>query len=268
MLARNIELLGRTGRRDALSALVRLVNHPDERVRAWAVLALREDGNAEQWADAIARFNDPREDPEPTLEAADTRNRTGTHRGGREVHSAARETPFRGALKWAVAQVGEAFPAEEIQEDLERLKGRLSPNWRQSAKTAPAGASARTRRGTHAGTREGVDRRPDAGNLVVGAGAGREDVPRADLEPRPRKALEATRAAARSGRAAGASGDEPRAPTATRTGWAGGVAARRVRALRVTGGRLRAGGRAGGEPLLLGAELRDAHAVHDAALAQ
>src|SRR5262249_46648286 len=49
VLARNIELLGRAGRHAALDELVRLVNHPDERVRGWVIQALREDGNAEQW---------------------------------------------------------------------------------------------------------------------------------------------------------------------------------------------------------------------------
>jgi HEAT repeat protein len=124
VLARNIELLGRSARRDALPALVRLVNHSDERVRAWAVLALREDGTTEHWADAIARLNDPREGPEPTLEAL--------VRGIEldRIEEVAKfilrqEKPHYAALRWAVAQVGEAFPQEEVQADLERLKSQL-----------------------------------------------------------------------------------------------------------------------------------------------
>jgi HEAT repeat protein len=124
VLARNIELLGRKGRHKALNTLVRLVNHSDERVRAWVVLALREDGNAEQWADAIGLLNASREDAAPTIEAL-TR--------GIElerIEEVAKfifrlDAPARGSLHWAFAQVGEAFPAEEVQEDLERLKNEL-----------------------------------------------------------------------------------------------------------------------------------------------
>jgi hypothetical protein len=124
VLARNIELLGRAGRHAALDVLVRLANHPDERVRAWVVLALREDGNAEQWADAIARLADPREDARPTLEALTQ---------GVEldrIEEVAKfvlrlDAPPRGALAWAVAQAGEAFPAEEVQADLDRLLPQL-----------------------------------------------------------------------------------------------------------------------------------------------
>ena len=69
VLARNLEQLDRGGRRDALDVLVRLVNHPDERVRAWVVRALRDDGTPEQWADAIVLLSDPREDTAPVIEA-------------------------------------------------------------------------------------------------------------------------------------------------------------------------------------------------------
>jgi HEAT repeat protein len=119
VLARNVERLGRAGRRAALGVLVRLANHPDERVRAWVVRALREDGTAEQWADAIAHLNDPREGPDPTLGAL--------VRGIEldRIEEVAKfilrqEKPPVAALKWAVAQVGEAFPRAEVEADLAR----------------------------------------------------------------------------------------------------------------------------------------------------
>ena len=124
VLARNIELLGRSGRREALPALVQLMNHSDERVRAWAVLALREDGKLEHWADAIARLSDPREGPEPTIEALVRGIELDRIEEVAKFILRQEKPPFA-ALKWAIAQVGEAFPAEEVQADLERLKPQL-----------------------------------------------------------------------------------------------------------------------------------------------
>ena len=65
VFARNIERLGRAGRRHALDTLTRLVNHPDERVRGWVIESLRDDGQPRHWADALARLGDPREDTAP-----------------------------------------------------------------------------------------------------------------------------------------------------------------------------------------------------------
>jgi hypothetical protein len=124
VLARNIERLGRAGRRDALSVLVRLVNHSDERVRGWVVQALRDDGSAEHWADAIARLNDPREDTAPTLEALTA----GIELERIEAvakHIFAQESPPVAALRWAVAQIGDAVEAADVASDLERLKRQL-----------------------------------------------------------------------------------------------------------------------------------------------
>jgi hypothetical protein len=121
VLARNVELLGRSGRREALSVLVRLVNHTDERVRGLVIQSLREDGKPEHWAEAIAQLNDPREDTAPTLEALTT----GIELDRIEAvakHILAQEAPHPAALRWAIAQVDDAFPAEEVQPDLERLK--------------------------------------------------------------------------------------------------------------------------------------------------
>jgi HEAT repeat protein len=121
VLTRNIELLGREGRHKSLNTLVRLVNHPDERVRAWVVQALREDGNAEQWADAIGHLADPRTDAVPVLEALTSGIEL------ERIEEVAKfilrtEWPAPAALRWAIAQAGEAFPAEEVQDDLDRWK--------------------------------------------------------------------------------------------------------------------------------------------------
>ena len=133
VLARNLELLGRSGRREALNVLVRLINHPDERVRAWVILALREDGTPEQWEGAIGLLGDPREDTAPVLEAL-TR--------GIELDRIEEVAKFIlcrpptlpplletlpgysaiTAKVWAAAQAGEAFPAEDVRAALERLK--------------------------------------------------------------------------------------------------------------------------------------------------
>jgi hypothetical protein len=126
VLARHIELLGRAGRRDALPVLVRLVNHPDERVRGWVVEALRDDGTPEHWADAISRLGDPREDAAPVLEVLTQGVEL------ERIEDAAKfilrqEWPDPAALRWALAQVGEAFPAEEVAADVERLKPLLPP---------------------------------------------------------------------------------------------------------------------------------------------
>jgi HEAT repeat protein len=121
VLARNIELLGRGGRRDALPALVRLVNHPDERVRRWAIQALRDDGGPEHWADAIARLNDPREDAAPVLDAL-TQGVELERIEAVAKHIFSQELRHPAALRWALAQVGEAFPAEELPPGLEWVK--------------------------------------------------------------------------------------------------------------------------------------------------
>lgn len=125
VLARNLELLGRIGRREALDVLVRLVNHPDERVRSWVVLALREDGSAAQWAAALSFLGDPREDTAPVLDAL-TRGVELDRIEEVAKHILAQESPPLAALKWAAAQVGEAFPGDEVTADLERLRPQLA----------------------------------------------------------------------------------------------------------------------------------------------
>ena len=120
VLARNLDALGRAGRRDALGVLARLVNHPDERVRAWAVLALRDDGTPAHWAEAVARLGDPREDAGAALDAL-TRGIELDRIEAVAKFILRQDAPADAALRWAVAQAGEAFPIEEVQADLERL---------------------------------------------------------------------------------------------------------------------------------------------------
>ncbi|HEY1188506.1 MAG TPA: HEAT repeat domain-containing protein [Gemmata sp.] len=125
VLARHLERLGRPGRRAALPVLTRLVNHPDERVRSWVVLALREDGAAAQWADALAQLGDPREDTAPVFDAL-TRGVELDRIEAVAKHILGQESPPFAALKWAAAQVGEAFPADEVRADLVRLGAQIS----------------------------------------------------------------------------------------------------------------------------------------------
>ncbi len=121
VLARNLETLDREGRRAALDVLVRLVTHPDERVRAWVVRAVRDDGTAGHWTAAITLCRrDPREGAEPLLDdltrgvSLDWIEEVAKYiLAGDEFH------PL--AVQWAFAQVGEVFPAEDVLADLERL---------------------------------------------------------------------------------------------------------------------------------------------------
>lgn len=125
VLARNLDLLGRSGRRENLPVLVRLINHPDERVRSWVVLALREDGSITHWADALAQLGDPREDTAPVFDAL----ARGVELDRIEEvakHILALESPPLAALKWAAGQVGEAFPQDEVGADLERLRPQIA----------------------------------------------------------------------------------------------------------------------------------------------
>jgi len=125
VLARNIELLGRGGRHEHLNVLTRLVNHPDERVRGWVIAALRDDGSAEQWADALARLGDPREDAAPVLEALTAGIEL------ERIEEVAKfvlrlDAPPLPALRWAAAQAGVAFPVEgPVADDLARHAPRL-----------------------------------------------------------------------------------------------------------------------------------------------
>lgn len=136
VLARSLELLGRAGRRDALPVLVRLANHSDERVRGWVVRALRDDGTPEHWANAIAVLNDPREDIAPTLEALTV----GIELERIEAvarYILAQTIPPTEALRWALAQIGDAVEAEDIAADLERLKPQLPVPYYEAEQSAP-----------------------------------------------------------------------------------------------------------------------------------
>lgn len=119
VLARNLDRLGRSGRRAALDILPRLVTHPDERVRGWVVRALRDDGGVAHWADALGRLGDPRDDTAPPVGQLVS----GFEQDRIEAvakYILAMESPPDAALTWALAQVGEAFPAEEVAAELER----------------------------------------------------------------------------------------------------------------------------------------------------
>jgi aryl-alcohol dehydrogenase-like predicted oxidoreductase len=120
VLARNIERLGRAGRRDALDVLTRLVNHADERVRAGVIQTLRDDGQPQHWAGALARLGDQREDTAPT-QADLVKGLELDRLEAVAKFILAQERPAPAALEWALAQVGDAFPAEEVRADLARL---------------------------------------------------------------------------------------------------------------------------------------------------
>lgn len=125
VLARNLDRLGRSGRRAALAILPRLITHPDERVRGWVVQALRDDGELRHWADALGRLGDPRDDTTPSVEQLVS----GFEQDRLEAVAKfilTMEEPPDAALTWALAQVGEAFPAEEVRAELERHGRRVA----------------------------------------------------------------------------------------------------------------------------------------------
>jgi HEAT repeat protein len=166
VLARNIDRLGRGGRRLALDTLIRLVNHPDERVRAQVVRALRDDGKPPHWADAIGRLNDPREDiatPVADLVSGFELDR---------VEAVAKfilrqESPAPAALRWAMGQVGEAFPAEEVTEELERHQAPFSPARSRDDRPWAFGPSARAAALTPESARALLDSPTDETSWVV-----------------------------------------------------------------------------------------------------
>ncbi len=119
VLARNIAQLGSNGRRDSLGILTRLVNHADERVRGWVIQTLRDDGKPQHWADALSRLGDPREDTAPS-QADLVRGLELDRIEAVSKFILAQERPEGAALIWALGQVNEAFPAEEVQPDLAR----------------------------------------------------------------------------------------------------------------------------------------------------
>jgi hypothetical protein len=121
VLARNLDRLGRAGRRDIIHLLPRLVNHLDDRVRGWVIQALRDDGGPVHWSEALARLGDPREG---TASPVDQLVRGFEQDRLEEVAKfiLRLDHPPSAALAWALSQVDEAFPAEEVQSELDRLK--------------------------------------------------------------------------------------------------------------------------------------------------
>lgn len=119
VLARNLAELGRGGRRAALDVLTRLVNHPDERVRGWVIQALRDDGEPRHWADALGRLGDPREDTAPP-QAELVKGLELDRLEAVAKYILAQERPEGAALLWALGQVDDAFPADEVRADLDR----------------------------------------------------------------------------------------------------------------------------------------------------
>ena len=131
VLSRHLGELGRDGRANSLPVLTRLVNHADERVRAWVIDALREDGEPSHWAGALARLGDPREDTAPP-QADLVKGLELDRLEAVAKFILAQAQPEPAALAWALSQLDEAFPADEVRADLERLGVTLASGGRQS----------------------------------------------------------------------------------------------------------------------------------------
>ncbi len=125
VLARNLERLGKDGRREALDIMPSLVGHPAERVAALAVEALRHEGEARHLAEALGWLDDPR-----TGAGAAVRKLLGYLDQDR-VEEAARLILHRpaasaAALAWALDQAGPVFPADEEAPTLRALLARAA----------------------------------------------------------------------------------------------------------------------------------------------
>jgi hypothetical protein len=112
VLARELERMGRDGRRRALDAMPWLLGHEEERVRRWAMEALRRSGEEHHLAEVLALLDEPRHEAAGSalqllgdldLDRAEALAR----------HVLAMRSPSASQLAWAVDQVGVAFPIEE-----------------------------------------------------------------------------------------------------------------------------------------------------------
>jgi hypothetical protein len=191
VLARNLDRMGRAGRRAALDVLPRLVNHSDERVRYWVVQALRDDGAPPHWADAIGRLGDPREDTTPPIDQL-VRGFEQDRLEEVAKYILRMESPQPAALAWALAQVGEAFPAEEVKVELERLgrtgalasRERERPEQATPVTHAPGSPAARAAALTPEGARKLIENPTlETSWFVLAAAARTCKVPIWKLEP-------------------------------------------------------------------------------------
>jgi HEAT repeat protein len=112
VLARNLERMGASGRREALDVMPWLLTHPDGRVRALALDTLRAHGEARHLAAAVALLDEPRKGTvESVGQLLSGVNLDRIEETARFILRMSNPSP--GQLAWALDQAEVAFPAQE-----------------------------------------------------------------------------------------------------------------------------------------------------------
>ncbi|HKB38181.1 MAG TPA: HEAT repeat domain-containing protein, partial [Gemmataceae bacterium] len=112
VLARNLERMGTSGRREALDVMPWLLTPPDGRVRALALDTLRGHGEARHLAAAVALLDELRKGVvEPVGQLLSSVNLDRIEETARFILRMSNPSP--GQLAWALDQAEVAFPAQE-----------------------------------------------------------------------------------------------------------------------------------------------------------
>ncbi len=126
VLLRNLERIGEKGRRDALDAMPFLLRHADERIRALAGKGLRDWGQVHHLVSVAGLLDEPRQDgfgdAVKLLSELDEDRKEEL-----ALYLLRQSEPTAGQLAWALDQVGQALPAEDVDSILARL-GEQAPN--------------------------------------------------------------------------------------------------------------------------------------------
>ena len=145
VLAREMRRMRSAGRRRALDLMPRLLSHNDERVRRWALEAIRESGQPRHLAEVIRLFDEPRHEAsgsaarllselEPDLDrVADL-----------ACFILTLPRPSVAQLAWAIRQFGTGRPTEHVPDDLTHLMGQATSQPAQVRRSL-AGLAARWR---------------------------------------------------------------------------------------------------------------------------
>jgi HEAT repeat protein len=125
VLLRNLERMAERGRREALDEMPFLLRHADERIRALAGKCLRDWGQVRHLASVVGLLDEPRQDG--VGNAVKLLSELDEDRREELALFLLRQTePTAGPLAWALDQVGQALPAEDLSSILARL-GKEAP---------------------------------------------------------------------------------------------------------------------------------------------
>jgi HEAT repeat protein len=120
VLLRNLERMVERGRREALDEMPFLLRHADERIRALAGKCLRDWGQVRLLASVVSLLDEPRQDGFGNA----VKLLSELDEDRREVLALfllRRSEPTAGQIAWALDQVGQAFPVDDLSSTLARL---------------------------------------------------------------------------------------------------------------------------------------------------